>query len=411
MPLVICRACKSHAGKGIKYITEKKKAERITTHGLDESRSFAQQFIDTAMIHGKGSTYDERKYYHIKISFEPKDRIENGGKLNGELAEKIADEYFQSQYGKYEYILATHTDKEHIHCHAIINAVSFEDGKKIQHSKKDLAMMKDRVNDVAERHGASKFDWRGSVRGKRQKAREGHAEAFKELSQSEKYIQERHGEQWTTSSWKETLREKIGEAKGQCASRAEFEKYLLENYGIEMPRNTEKTVSFKHPAVDETVRGVKLGGEYTAESIDQALKENQERGKNNARLRNTEERGDKDRTARGRDNAGAAHTVNIGDTISANEPVRGGADESGEHRVKTNTGELRAKLQKIRGLDAELNPTEQRRTDEAAERAEKQTRAIIEQPVQQTGTEAEHIGNEQRQSKQRHIKRDRGDER
>jgi len=86
---------------------------------------------------------------------------------------------------------------------------------------------------------------------------------------------ERYGEEWTSSSWKETLRAKIDEAKGQCTSREEFEKYLLENYGVEMPRNTARTVSFKHPAVDETVRGVKLGAEYTAESIDRALIENQ----------------------------------------------------------------------------------------------------------------------------------------
>jgi hypothetical protein len=156
MPIVICRGCKSYAGKAINYITEKKKAERIVTYGLDESRSMAQQFIDTAMLHGKGNTYDERKYYHIKISFEPKDRIENGGKLDTELAEKIAREYFEKQYGKHEYILATHTDKKHIHCHAIINAVSFETGKKIQHSNKDLANMKDEVNDVAEKYGVSR---------------------------------------------------------------------------------------------------------------------------------------------------------------------------------------------------------------------------------------------------------------
>jgi len=108
MPIVICRACKSYAGKAINYVTEKKKAERVVTHGLDENRSLTQQFIDTAMLHGKGDTYDERKYYHIKISFEPKDRIENGGKLDAELAEKIANEYFEKQYGKHEYILATH---------------------------------------------------------------------------------------------------------------------------------------------------------------------------------------------------------------------------------------------------------------------------------------------------------------
>ena len=433
MPLVICRACKSYAGKAINYVTEKNKAERITTHGLDESRSFAQQFIDTAALHGKGDSYDERKYYHIKISFEPKDRIENGGKLTAEFAEKIADEYFKKQYGNHEYILATHTDKKHIHCHAIINAVNFENGKKIQHSNKDLADMKDHVNDVAEQYGVSRFDWKEAVKLKRQKAKEERASSAKELTQAEKYIQERHGAEWTSSSWKETLRDKIDEAKGQCTSRTEFEKYLSENYGIEMPRNTNKTVSFKHPAVDETVRGVKLGAEYTAESIDRALNENYERSITNARLRITEElhriftvwqgnthtlqgknprkrqqkrrfrnlfeeRADRDvGTAHAGADAGANNKINIGDNISANDAIGSGADESGERGTQTSVSELREKLQQIRGLDAQFNPAEQRRATEAAERAAQQARA-----------EAERNEDEQRGSKQNNRRRSQG---
>jgi len=416
MPLVICRACKSYAGKAINYITDKKKAERITTYGLDESRSLAQQFIDTGMIHGKGDTYDERKYYHIKISFEPKDRIENGGKLTAELAERIADEYFKSQYGSHEYILATHTDKEHIHCHAIINAVSFESGKKIQHSNKDLADMKDAVNDVSERYGVSRFDWKEAVREKRQRAKEERASKSKELTQREKYIKEREGEEWASSSWKETLRSKIDEAKGQCRSRAEFQKYLFENYGVEMPRNTEKTVSFKHPAVAETVRGVKLGAEYTAESIDQALKENQERiEKKDAKLRFTEKRNDRD-THRGKavgNIAGADNASNVRHIITANEPVGSGADESGERGAKTNTGELRAKLQQIRGLDEEFDPAAQRRATESDKRAAEEERAeqrraieTAERAAQQAREEAERIKDEQRRSEREHNKDD-----
>ena len=410
MPLVICRACKSYAGKAINYVMEKKKAERITTHGLDESRSLAQQFIDTAMIYGKGEAYDERKYYHIKISFEPKDRIENGGKLTAELAERIASEYFEGQYSSHEYILATHMDTEHIHCHAIINAVNFESGKKIQHSNKDLANMKDHVNDVAERYGVSRFDWKEAVKEKRRKANEERVSASKELTQAEKYIQERHGEEWTSSSWKETLRAKIDEAKGQCESREEFQKYLLNNYGVEMPRNTEKTVSFKHPAVDETVRGVKLGAEYTAESIDKSLKETKERRMSHAELRPTEERaadwnaGDKPR---------ANHESDIRYSISKNESGGSRADESGERGVKRNTGELRRKLQQIRGLDKEYNPATQRSVAEANKRAAEQAGAEQRRAVEaderaapKTRTETERTEKEQRRSKRDHSERD-----
>jgi len=400
VPIVICRACKSYAGKAIDYVTDKEKAERIRTHGLDENRSLARQFIETAALHGKGAEYDERKYYHIKISFEAKDLIESGGKLDAALAEKIADEYFREQYGKHEYILATHTDKKHIHCHAIINAVSFESGKKIQHSNKALADMKDAVNDVAERHGVSKFDWRGAVKVKRQKAKEERASVSKELTQAEKYIQERRGSDWTSSSWKETLREKIDEAKSQCTSRTEFEKYLQENYDIEMPRNTKKTVSFKHPAVAETVRGVKLGAEYTAESIDQILIENYERNKNNGRLRHTEERTTGTPISRAGADAGANNEIVVGNNISAYERIRSRADESGERRTEKDIGELYGKLQEIRGLDAQFNPTAQRGAAEADKRAAQSSRA-----------ETERADAEQRATEQSNRKRSRGHDR
>lgn len=290
MPILICRACKSYAGKAINYITDKKKAERITTYGLDENKSLSKQFINTAKMYGKGEEYNERKYYHIKISFEKKDLIKNGGSLDAELAEKIANDFLQSRYSSNEYVLAVHTDKEHIHAHAIINAVNFEDGKKIQHKNKDLSQMKDHINDISENYDISRFNWRKAVQKKRQEQKQDHSKESKTLTQAEKYIIENYGIDWSAHSWKETLRQKIDEAKQNCTNRTDFQKYLLDNYGVEMPRNTAKTVSFKHPAIDETVRGIKLGADYTAASIDEELQINFERSKNNAKLRTPEER-------------------------------------------------------------------------------------------------------------------------
>lgn len=289
MPIAICRACKSYAGKAINYITNEKKAERIYTYGLDESRSLSQQFIDTAKLYGKGESFDERKYYHLKFSFEPKDRIENGGKLDAEFAEKIANEYLQNHYSGNEYVLAIHTDKEHIHAHAIINAVSFESGKKIQHSNRDLANMKDEINDISEKYEISRFDWKQAVKEKRKAVKQEQGKEPKEITQAEKYIKERYGYEWTSNSWKDTLRVKIDEAKEICSNRLEFQEYLKENYEIEMPRNTKGTVSFKHPAVDVVVRGAKLGADYTAKTIDECIEVNLERGITYAKLRPAKE--------------------------------------------------------------------------------------------------------------------------
>jgi len=178
---------------------------------------------------------------------------------------------------------------------------------------------------------------------------------------------------------------------------------------VEMPRNTEKTVSFKHPAVDETVRGVKLGAEYTAENIDQAIKQNQERNvKNYADELRIGEKRTADTTIRAeptipRGNTGEDNESNIRNTRTANEPIGNRADESGKRRTKRNTGELHEKLQQIRGLDERFNPAEQRRIAEADELSARKIREKAErvrneeQPNErESREEIERTKNEQR---------------
>jgi hypothetical protein len=78
------------------------------------------------------------------------------------------------------------------------------------------------------------------------------------------------------------------------------------------------------------------------------------------------------------DNAGSNNEIAVGHTISANEPIGSGTDESGEFGAETNIGELLEKLQQIRGLNKQFNPAEQRRVAEADKRAEQQARNEIE---------------------------------
>ena len=117
------------------------------------------------------------------------------------------------------------------------------------------------------------------------------------------------------ASWKEALRQAVDEAKAICTTRAESQQFLQNDYGVTMPRNTGKTVSFVHPAVGETyaIRGNKLGSDYTAESIDQALKQNAERSLINAGLFITEEQ---QHAATSADSATATTTTNPVSNIS-----------------------------------------------------------------------------------------------
>lgn len=265
MPIIITNGCKSYPRKALEYVL--KKSVAADTNGLfseDFSAvNFSNQFLATSRSFGKKESYDTRKYYHVKISFEPKDRVENGGNLDIETAMKTVCDFLQNHYSDYEYVFACHNDTKHLHIHAIINAVSFIDGRKIHHTNKDLSDEKDEINKIAEHYGLSAFDWRSAVKEKREKAKR-NTPTKNKLTAAEKHIQENSPEDFKEKSWKEALRQQINEAKQHSHNRREFSEYLYKHYGVTMPRNTNETVSFLRKEAEENekpVRGAKLGEE------------------------------------------------------------------------------------------------------------------------------------------------------
>ena len=155
---------------------------------------------------------------------------------------------------------------------------------------------KDLADKLAEEMGLTPLKWREAVARNRRRVKTDIAFDHKALTNAERNIAKR--DETGSASWKDALRQAIDEAKTVATNRYEFEQYLAENFGVTMPRNTAKTVTFVHPAVGETkaVRGAKLGGLYTAYKIDMALAENkeklletQERSVTNARLFTTTE--------------------------------------------------------------------------------------------------------------------------
>ncbi|ETJ99451.1 relaxase/mobilization nuclease domain protein [Eubacterium nodatum ATCC 33099] len=65
--------------------------------------------------------------HHLIQSFVPEEvSFEEAHQVGIELCEKILE-------GKYEYVLATHIDKDHIHNHIIFNSIDVDEGK-IYHS-------------------------------------------------------------------------------------------------------------------------------------------------------------------------------------------------------------------------------------------------------------------------------------
>ena len=370
MPLLKASAHKAAPKKAIDYITREDKAAIVSSISLDDSRDYAEQFRETGEIFGKGHRSNERKYYHFKLSCDPADNPTP--EQSHELATRLALEIFPN----HECIIATHNDTDTIHTHIIVNAVNYETGLKLHLNKhEDYPACKDKANELGEEMGFTPLDWRKKTNEKFDRLDNGINVPIA-ISRTEEHINQRATQ--GTASWKDALRQAIDEAKTQCTSREEFEGYLQNTFGITMPRNTDKTVSFTHPAVinRNPVRGVKLGGNYTAESIDQALKENSERGMHHARLFTTTEQqpapisSHRGAEYNGTDNAkqGNSPREHISETSTSGiQPRNTGASKEINAirdgvKARTATGRSEAATAKLASESASREVEQQRRT-------------------------------------------------
>ena len=241
MPLLKCNAGKAKPQSAIGYITSPKKAEIVSARNLFEDEDYAKQFEETAALYGKGKGYNERKYYHFKLSCARQDN------LTPQEAHKFAEEVAAKLFQDYECVLATHTDTDTVHSHIIVNAVDPLTGKKLQFSPRDYIAMKDEVNRLGKEHGYTETDFR--KRGKNSR------------TAAERKIMLNGG-----VSWKEELREVIVEAIGKSHNEQEFKDYLKACYGVEITRSG-KDYSYLHPQKQEPIRGAKLGTNYTKSEV------------------------------------------------------------------------------------------------------------------------------------------------
>ena len=127
---------------------------------------------------------------------------------------------------------------------------------------------------------------------------------FRKPSMDRTQSAERHIQLKGVTSWKEELREVIAEAKKQCRGFMEFRNYL-EQYGVTIERNTEKTISFKHPEKEKAIRGDRLGAEYTRGAILSGFSEQRNRAAGDGersieRARGTKQDGVREHVAEGR---------------------------------------------------------------------------------------------------------------
>ena len=88
-----------------------------------------------------------RMYAHNIISWHKDEQITPDQAL--EFGKEFAEKWFSG----FQTLVAVHKDKDHIHCHLVTNSVSYEDGRKLHNTRKDLERMKQLSNQMCRERG------------------------------------------------------------------------------------------------------------------------------------------------------------------------------------------------------------------------------------------------------------------
>ena len=173
---------------------------------------------------------------HLIQAFEPGEVTpEEAHEIGMQLAKEILG-------GKYEFVLTTHIDKNHIHNHLIFNAVSFTDYKHYHSNKRSYHYIRRTSDRICREHGLSVI-----VPGK---------------DKGKSYIEHQAAQAGT--SYKAALKKAIDRL---IPGSANFEDLLLrlQREGYEIKRG--KYVSCRAPGQERFTRMKTLGVDYTEEII------------------------------------------------------------------------------------------------------------------------------------------------
>ena len=197
------------------------------------------EFLSTKLLHHKDGGV---MFYHMVQSFPKGAEIDP--RAAHEAARRLAG-YFEGC----EILVCTHTDREHIHSHCIINSVNFETGRKVHMADEQIQELRIRNDQICEELGLPKFqkDEQRQSRG---------------MSNAEYYTADR-GE-----SWKFELMRVIDECMRCAGNREEF-LILLRSEGYDATwTGSRKNITYTTPE-GRKCRDSKL-------HIEKYLKENME---------------------------------------------------------------------------------------------------------------------------------------
>lgn len=120
----------------LNYVSRKdKNTEKVLTSGVGLDANVDKAFAEIMYNKRSYNKVSGKMYKHYIQSYSPNDNIT--AEKAHEIAVKFAEENFLSR--GFKCYVATHSDKDHIHTHFIMDNVSFENGLKyVELSESDL---------------------------------------------------------------------------------------------------------------------------------------------------------------------------------------------------------------------------------------------------------------------------------
>ena len=186
--------------------------------------------------------------FHLIQSFKP-------GEIDAETAHKLGKEFADEVLkGKYEYVISTHVDQNHIHNHIIFNATSFVDHHKYVSNKRSYHKICRISNRICQENGLVTSMPTG------------------EKGKSYKENMEYH----RGSSWKAKLKVAVDKAIWSSINYDEFlQKMKLAGYEIRQGKN----LAFRAPEQKNFTNLKSLGSYYTEENVLLRLEKNRHKTK------------------------------------------------------------------------------------------------------------------------------------
>ena len=252
-------AVKNRLDHMVDYVSNQEKTidiKQVIDYATNDYKTYKKEYVSCincsyldpyqSMVNTKKQFNDEREIlaFHGYQSFD-------AGEVDAQQAHRIGVEYAKRMWGdKYEVVVATHLNTQHIHNHFLINATSFVDGKRYQNNYKDLFEMREINDEICKEHNLS-------------------------VVEKKKKHSKNKNQYYADKTYKGLVKEDIDEALKVSYTMKHFiNEMQLAGYEIKI---TDNNISVKHACYYKFIRLKSLGNDYTNDSIvDRILDMNKE---------------------------------------------------------------------------------------------------------------------------------------